>query len=431
MQKSVKFFSLLVLLASALAGCSRGDCLSGRDTRSDELLMTVPSDAAVVCVYSRCSDLLEVALDSTDILRNCVPARLRHSKAVLAWTYNGTLVPLLSIAAPSDTSSAVRALCDSAARRGLFSRYLDSGSAPLGKGVVLVSRSENLLESSLRHIYSNHSIFDSKGFTDAVRGIDNGADFLVWNNGAAGKWLKKDCLEGIYQRRSVVGFMKDLAEWTVVCPSKASAPYEASVSLSRDGSGKFYADFIESLDASKSKAAEVLPASCDFAVVLPIGNPKEFRESYRRYLDCHARLSAFESECAAMKKKFGPDPEKWALDYSFREIALARWEGHTVILLRPAKKPAPTEMVEHRLPGYPSLVFGKAFCLEDDSCFAVCGRWIVLGSEEDVCSFVSLDGNARGLDLPERKCRFIVYDVKDGLKNVISDRRGSVELNVY
>lgn len=431
MQKSVKVFLFILLPALLLAGCSRGDCLSGRDARSDELLMTVPSDAAMLAVCSRCSDLLAMALDSTDVLGRCVPSRLRHSKAVLSWTYNGTLVPLLSVAAPSDTSSAVKALCDSASSLGLYARYLDSGSAPLGKGVVLVSRSENLLESSLRHIYSDHSIFDARGFGEAVRTVDGGSDFLVWNNAAAGKWLKKDCLEGLYSRRSIVGFMKELSEWMVVCPSKTSVPYTASVSLYRGGEGKYYADFLESLDASKSRIAQVLPTDCDYVVTLPVSNPKQFRESFRRHLDCRAKLSAFESECSAMKNKYGPDPERWALDYSFREVALARWDGHVVVLLRPAKKPSPTGIVENRLPGYPAIVFGGAFGLEDDSCLAVSGRWIVIGSEEDVDSFISCPEDSRGLELPDGKSRFIVYDRKDGATCVLSEKRGSVKLNVY
>jgi len=431
MLKSVKVFFVFVSLVSSLAGCSSREGLSGRGYRSDELLMTVPSDAAVVGVYSRCSDLLDVALDSTDILKKCVPARLRHSKAVLSWTYNGTLVPLLSISAPSDTSSAVRALCDSAVSMGLFARYLDSGTAPLGKGVVLVSRSENLLESSLRHISSNHSIFDAKGFCDAVRHVDSGADFLVWNNGAAGKWLRKDCLSIMYQRRDVVGFMKNLSEWTVVCPSRPKAPYEATVTLFRNGEGDCYADFLESLDPSKSKACEILPSASEFVLDLLVRNPKEFRESFRRHLDCRAKLTAYQTECSAMKEKYGMDPEKWALEYSFREVAIVRWGGHGVILLRPTKKPAATEIVENRLPGYPALVYGKAFSLEDDSCFGVFGKWIVLGSEEDVSAFISLPSDERGMDLPDNKSRFLVYDLKDGTVNLIHEKGGSVMLNVY
>lgn len=423
MRKSVKVFFMLVFLAVLSAGCSRTAGPSGRGARSDELLMTVPSDAAMVGVFSRCSDLLEAALDSSDALCRCVPPRLRHSKAVLSWTYNGTLVPLLSVTAPSDTSSAVVAMCDSAASLGLHARYLDSGSAPLGKGVVLVSRSENLLESSLRHIYSGHSVFDARGFREAVRCVGSGEDFFAWSNVAAGKWIRKDCLSGIFSRSGVVSFMKDLSEWIVVSGE--------DVRLYRDGSGKYYADFLDAISASGSLLGEILPSSSDFALDLSTGDPKAFREAFRRHLDCRAKLSAYESELSSYKKKYGADPEKWAEDYSFREVALARWEGREVILLRPGKRPRASELVENRLPGYSGLVFGSAFVLPDESAFAVCGKWMVVGSEEDVAAFVSVPEDERGVALPDGKSRFLVYDLKDGVASTLSEKKGNIKLNVY
>ena len=350
--------ALALLLGVSACGSRQAQDTGGADAagnlpRGMELLRAVPSDASALMCFDCCSDGLKALLDSTDALRGCVPSRLGRSRMVMALGYNGSVVPLLILEAPKDTSAAVTALLENAAASGLSSCYLSSRDLGSGHGMILVSRSETLVESSRRHLQSATSILDAPGFAEALAAVPStGPAVLFWNNSAAAKWLRKDCLKAYFKRSDVVGFVQGASEWTMAVPCGDVSFNSADIITTPGSSEGRYLRFLSALQASESRLAPVLPAGTSMALSLVVADPGEFRQSYGRYLDANVRLAKYNSARSALKKTYTQDPEDWAAEYDFREVALVHWDGKAVLLARPAKHSVAYATKFNSHPGY-------------------------------------------------------------------------------
>ncbi len=429
-------YALLISATVCLAVSCGGRKTTGNEEvqsveppRGLELLKAVPADAAAVLCFEKGSDALEMLLDSTDALRRCIPSRLAHSRMAVAWCYNGAVLPLLAVSAPSDTSSAILSLAREAAAGGISCRYLPSG--PGGRGLVLLSRSESVVESSVRHIESNASILDAPGFAEALKLAPTAPAVFFWNNSVAGKWLHKDCLQEVFKRSDLVAFLKETAEWTVTTLPQPPSVTASDIFLSCPRGDGWYANFLERQAPGESRLAPVLPAGTSFVLSLMIADTGVFRESYTRYLDASVKLSRYNSTRSAFKRSTGDDPEQWEKEIAIREVARVHWDGREVLLARPAKAPVAFEPRLNRHQGYLGLLYGKAFTLPDESTVANLGRWFVIGSSIDVEAFASVVERLDVSRWPSRSARFIIYDAHGKDTAILAGYKQGIRLNVY
>ncbi|MBR1869052.1 MAG: hypothetical protein IJ799_03190 [Bacteroidales bacterium] len=397
--------------------------------RGMELLKAIPSDAAAVMCFERCSDALAVMFDSTDVLRRCLEGHFQHSRCVVAWCYNGSVLPLVALAAPRDTSAAVRAVCESAADKGICASYRPQG--PTGRGLLLLSRSVSVVESALRHLDNGASILDTEGFSQVLSETPAGPALMFWNNLGAGKWLRRDCLKDVFKRPDIINFINGLSRWTSVSLTDLPSAASADIRLSRTDSDVWFANFLEGQPVSDSKLAAVLPASTAFVLARQIPDMSAHIEARARYLDASVKLSKYNSSRSSLKKVGGKDPEEWARSLDIREIALVRWEGKSVLLVRPAKSSTAFGPSVNKAQGFPGLLFGSAFSLEDEGTIANIGRWLVIGSGADVEAFATVAEHIDISNWPSKPSRFIIYDRKGEEAAVLAGYRTGIRLNVY
>lgn len=428
--------TIIAVLAPLLvfASCGgRGGGSSEPELRKEtELLRAVPSDAAAAFCFGTCSDGLALMADSGDALRASVPSRLENAPAVIAWCYNGSIVPLLALSAPKDTNAAVREALELAAGNSISASYLPGVKSLSGRGVLLMSRSESVTQSAKRHLLSGASILDAKGFPEALATAPDSDALLFFSNAAAAKWLRKDCLNDRFSRPDICEFIREAAEWTVVSlDSDSDSGRSATVVTSRPAGDSWFCNLLSSQTPSDSRLAPVLPQGTTFALTMPIADKTAFRAAYERYLDATVKLTKYQNASAALKKTYSQSPQDWETEQDFKEVARVCWDGREVLLVRPAKSGVAFKTRQNRRPGYLGVLYGKAFALKDESSVANIGRWLVIGSRADVDAFAEVRERLNASEWTSKPSRYILYNRDEDRASILRDTRQETKLTVY
>ncbi|MBR1405440.1 MAG: hypothetical protein IJ578_00700 [Bacteroidales bacterium] len=376
------------------------------------LLGAVPSDAAMLMCFSNMEDGVRLFSDTTKIFGTLVEGAakrgfrpfidrlvsgrfrsLEHAPMTVSLHYSGDLVPLLVLSAPSDTTADVENLLAAADSARMSSRFLSS--------VLLVSPSETLVKTAVRHLDGGLSILDKDGFPEALESL-GGDDALFFSNVYAGKlfsaWLNRP-----YSQTSE--FFSSLAQWSAFSLPSAGNPVKMKAAAVH-GSSTAY--FFHVPTTGETKAASVLPASTFFAVDLPVSDMGAWTEAYRKYLDANKKLGRYKSGNNNFQKSLGLTAEQWAQRLDIKEVAKAVvLDGEVrrpLLYIRPGKADADLilrgtglatfkEYKDAVLPfawkGMPSLLFGGLFNLPDDSMFTWKDGWMVIGDEKAVGAVVA------------------------------------------
>ena len=158
---------------------------AGRFEERHPLVRAVPSDAVLVFCTKDFGRLRKYLDDSTAVFSELVRGKLdaimdgcgRFSKApaLLSLNYAKELQPLLAVSVGTSArdTAVLHALVDSALAAGLSARVHD--------GLFLVSNSQTVLSSSVRHIDQGDSILEAKGFAP-LAGQTAGEDLLFISN---------------------------------------------------------------------------------------------------------------------------------------------------------------------------------------------------------------------------------------------------------
>lgn len=408
------------------------------------LLGAVPSDAAMLLCFSNMEDGVRLMSDSTKVfgalvegsskrgfhsfVERLVSGRFRSlekSAMTVSLHYSGDLVPLLVLSAPADTSNDVQSLLAAADSARMSSRYVSS--------VILVSPSETLVKTAVRHLDGGLSILDKDGFPEAAECL-GGEDAVFFSNVYADKlfsaWLNRPFSQ-------TAGFFSTLAQWSAFSlPSAGDAVKMKAAAV--HGSSTSY--FFQVPTTGETKASSVLPSATVFAVDLPVSDITAWMEAYRKYVDAAKKLGRYKTGNANFQKSVGLTAEQWAQQLDIKEIAKAVFmDGETrraLLFIRPGKADAElilrgtglSSFKEYKnavLPfawrGMPSLLFGGLFNLPDDSMFTWRDGWMVIGDEKAVGALV-------GGTLPARGLKSAMGDY--GLDNRMSDKGLSVYVSL-
>ena len=411
-----KLLTALLISAMLISACGTGGSekkpSETSDRRVPELIRTVPSDAIAVVCYDRSSEGMRL-YDSTSVLHRLDLSGFSTSDMVLSLSYNGSLAPVLAIEAgksEADSLSAVSALIADARSNRLQAELVSAEQTGSRGGAVVITTSEAEMAAVRRHLGESTSILDAQGFREALNRSGNASSFTILKTAGADRFLPKDFLAGTFRQRDVADFVKTICEWVTVVPSGDGFN---AVPVCGD-SDTWFANAMEAMPAGESHAGTVLPASTRFAIAMPV-EVGGFREAYERYLDARVRIERYRKDISALSKSTGKDPLKWEKEVGVREVALARWEGHSVLLVRPGKKVADRHPEENAYRGFIPALYGAAFGAVDDSFSAASGGWYIYGTESDVTEFILCDTRMEEKAWPGTACHCIIYEPEKGL----------------
>ncbi len=377
-----------------------GQVVNSRFLETHKLVKAVPSDAAIVFCFKNFGRACEILGDSLAVfgelasnkfdritsLRSC---SLRKSPAIMSVHYSKDMPPLMILEAGksiADTTQDLRALMAAADSSGLLTR--------INGDLLLISTSETVINSSIRHLEEGHSILEAKGFTEiASAGTVSGDDVIFFSN------AYMDNILGTFftkKHRKSIGFLKELAEWTALTITKRSdTGVSMHGSLLYGGEPSYYLNVISHAGSSEVKIAEAVPSNTDFIIDIPVGDITSYIKAYRNYLDSKSRLDKYESILKAQKKDFGQDAEGWAQSLNIKEIALINlnMDGklRQILMLRPGNRQKAENVSGMKCAGFAASVFGNIFTAEDESTCALVRGWIVIGAADCVAEYSKAD----------------------------------------
>ena len=307
------------------------------------LLQTIPSDAAMILYFKDLDHALSLLTDSTkafsalvtDPKQGTFDRFVRHAsaehysgmKAAISVHFSGDLIPLLICNTGRNTGDTTAKACnliDYASLAGLHHKLLDFGKDQL----LLISRSETLINSSVRHIDNSSSILEDPALANLASTV-TGNDVIFVSNNYSGKII------GAHMDRRFLRyaeFFKRLSGWTAfqVEESKDSHLGIRVLSAMSESPSCWFNVARRSGDG-ESRVAEVLPYHTDFVISQSVSDLEGYFEGYKAYLDACSKLDTW-------KKK----PETWARELRIREVAKAEFHIGTrleqVLLVRTGSK---------------------------------------------------------------------------------------------
>lgn len=395
--------SWIVALFAALAmvlGCTAE---AGKVADVPEQLKLVPSDALEVYTGGSCDDCL-ARLDTANVLRRLDFGPLKGAKSTLAFCYTNTLSPVLIVEAASDTTSFTSQLLERATQLGAKAGAFEPQADYLSRKYLVFVTSETSMAAVKRHIGAHTSIIDAPGFKDALLATDGHGEWSMLRNGEAGKVLGRDFLSEFFPFRDTRFFIQHYADWTCFIDNISGS---TDIRTSQGESDIYFANMTERLEPLYSRLPRILPEAANFALALPI-SPAAFRVSYEKYLDATLKLEKYNARLAELDRQFGKNPLDWEKELDIQEVCLVRWEGCSVVLVRPARTLTVRAAGANEHPGYIPALYGSAFTLADDSFSAQIDGWVVVGSEDDVTAFADAQ-RFEDFNWPVRLLKFMVY----------------------
>ena len=390
-----------------------------------QLIEAVPSDAAIVFCMKDFGRACELLCDTVAVFRELTSGKfdflagksfdnLRKSPAIISLHYSKDMPPLLVVKAEAadSTGGGLSALKAAADTSGLFTKVDD--------GLLLISSSETIINSSVRHMSEGHSILEAKGFTD-IASTAPGSDILFASNS-----YTDNILETYFARkyRRTGGFFKEIAGWTAFSITKHS---EDGVVMSGDllyGSDpSYYMNVLRHAGTGSVGVAEAVPAHTDFIIDLPIGNIASYLKAYRNYMDAKAKLDKYEALLARQKKESGKSAEDWAKSLDIKEVAVANIHFgdklRQLLLIKPGSRKGNEGVFDFSpCSGFVSTLFGNTFTGEDESAATYVKGWIVAGAGDCVEQYSKMIGeslkerlsdNGMGDKLPQKGCGLWIY----------------------
>lgn len=427
----------LVLLGGILAlifslyGDNAGKSASqteGEAASRYSILAAIPSDASAVmhfessklCIESLCDEtklfsafiydgkkggmpgfvsLLEQGLEQGTL------AQIKSLPMAVSLHYSGSLVPMAVLSLPrssADSTGVVLTLRNLADSCSLASSFKSSGSDKY----LMVSSSETLVSSSIRHIDEGVSILSKRDFLDCAE-ESSGANTLFFCNAYSQKLLQS-FFTGKLSRHSA--FFGKLSNWLALSIDSSRDDYlHMSGVLSAGKDKDCFANVLSSQEMESASFVSVVPSGTAFALSLPLNSQEAYLESYRKYLDASVSLAKNEARISELAKNTGISPDSWAKALNLKEIVKAQWrcaDGRSLeaLMLRVGRKDYSLifrgtgianekdysmSVENYAFPSFASALFGSFFALEDESRYVFTGEWLVSGSDEAVSDFAA------------------------------------------
>ena len=420
--------TLAVVKLYSEPGKDHGQVGDSRFLERHKLIEAIPSDAAIVlCVknFERACEILgdslsvfgELASNKFDRIASGRFNSLRKVPAIMSVHYSKDMPPLLVLEAGkaiADSTADLKRLLDVADSSGLQTRIKDR--------LVLISSSETVISSSVRHLEEGHSIIEAQGFREIASSVPgSGDDVLFFSNAYTDNIL--GTLMGKKHRRSY-GFIKELAEWTAFnIESRSAAGVRMHGRMLFDNDPSYYLNVLSHTGTSGVEITDAVPGNVVFVLDIPIANITSYIKAYKNYLDSKNKLLNYESQLSKQKRETGQNAEEWASSLNIKEVALVTMrfgDGFgSLLLIRPAGSPNADKVKSMACAGFARTIFGDIFTADDESACALVGKWIAIGAQDCVKKYseagflketLSLRLKSEGLDrVPQKYCGAWIY----------------------
>ena len=188
--------------------------------------------------------------------------------------------------------------------------------------MLLVSASETLVNSSLRHQTEGLSILANKEFSNCL-GSAVGKDVLFLSHTYAPKLLQGFFQRPVYRHAD---FFKTVASWTVMSLSSLDEKsFSAKGRLSSGRSADTFAGVFATARMETPGFTKAIPSGTVFALSVPMADQGDYLAAYRKYLDACSKLGPNESAVSRLGRSAGTNPDSWAKSLAIKEVAKAQW----------------------------------------------------------------------------------------------------------
>ena len=364
---------LMLLAAIPLLFCSCKQESEDITAPSDveRLLTCIPTDAVSFIFTTEAKNGIKAFSRDTVSLPSYARLELKEynrSDVVISFHFCGEIEELIALElkeSDSDSVKAVKNLRDRASEIGYQSRIvnIDSLSVP----VMLLSRDESLINSSVRHLATGNSVKDVPGLKDVIKSLERESDFLLIKNSECSRvWSRFGGDFGLCSNSSVNNFLKTYCCWMAFLPSWGN--YVVRTFAENDP--VYFCNVLEGDKPGESKLEMILPDSCSNVVSLQFSSIQNYIDKYERYLDAHTQLDRYR-----MNTK---EAREWVGNVSVKEIAAVKLGDSKVLLIRTdEKKPL---ISADKVPEYVSALFGRVFSLDGMEVKPrLAGEWTIYG----------------------------------------------------
>ena len=399
---------------------------TGQFIENHSLVTAIPSDAALVLCVKDFGKACEMLSDTAAVFRELTSGKfdklvsedypaLKRNQAIISVHYTKDMPPLLVIEAAkaiADTLPDCTRLMATADSAGLFCKT--SG------GLILISPSETIVNSSLRHISEGHSVLESSGFSELSSNI-SGDNILFASNA-----YTDNILDAYFAKRhrKCAPFLKEMSDWVAFSINKYSSEGVAAHGELLYGSDPaYYMNVLRHAGTGPVTVSEALPSWTDFVIDIPVGNITAYLKAYRSYLDAKTKLDKYEYTLSRQKKEHEISAEEWAKSLDIKEVALAdiHFESKLrhVILIKPGVKHPENAVKDFgATAGFLKTLFGGLFTGESETSATFVNGWIVAGEDDVIRKYADalgetladrLAANVSGDRVPQKGCGFWAY----------------------
>lgn len=157
------------------------------------------------------------------------------------------------------------------------------------KGVLILSRSQILLEKSIRQINSGKSLIDSPNFRSLYQSINQKEDFSLLVN-----FNKLNFLDTYTQHKSYINWMPTFSDWVEFDVSPEKKELLLSGIISANDSVGDYLSIFKDQAPQKITIDKLLPYNTSFSVILGFEKFISYQRNFEKYLRQQGRLHSFE-----------------------------------------------------------------------------------------------------------------------------------------
>lgn len=310
---------------------------------------------------------------------------LKGASAVVSFHYVGELLPLLVVKDPkgsSEKSEDASRVIELADTLGLYSCWADSR--------LLVSTSDVILQSALRHQSSDASVADSPGFEETASALSGRNQILV-NVENCGK-IFSTIVSKPYLKHA--DFFKTLGSWAIFNLDRNGSERSTVSGIVNCSDGvRKYMKVFESVSPSESQLASMLPEKTVWAFSIPSADMSDYVKAYQSYGDSRIGISRFLARQKELQDATGVSPKTWFSSIGVKEAAVASvpLDGNQeqLILLQVSNPDENCASGVNDFPygGFVASVMGAFYKVSDESCCTYQNGWLLIGSRAVISAY--------------------------------------------
>ena len=366
-----RIFLFLFAIPLLFCSCKQESAEVTAPSDVERLLNCIPTDAISFIFTTEAKSGIKAFSKDTTTLHPYALLDLKEynrSACVISFHFCGEIEELIALELKefdSDSIKTVKDLRDRASNLGYQSRIVSVDSLPVP--VLLMSRNESLINSSVRHLATGNSVKDVPGLKDVINSLNREPHFLLIENSECSKvWSYFGIDFELSSNRSVTGFLKTYCRWMAFLPSWGN--FDVRTFAEEDPI--YFCNVLEGDKLGETKLEMILPDSCSNVVSLQFASIQNYIHRYERYLDAHTQLNRYRMNTKAARE--------WVKGVDIKEIAVAK-QGDSKILLVRTEGKRPMKSVD-KAPEYIEALFGSIFSLNQIEVKPrFLGEWTVFG----------------------------------------------------